>query len=227
MNSELGTRTRYLVVSDLHADDNAYIEFVHALHSEKYDMVILNGDVCDTWRFSLAWNKMYIKRIIKTLSTNKVPWKYIIGNHDAEMWLHFSSDPELMPYAENISAMYIVGSKTTNLIFLHGHQAALKHYTASASFFKRILLKAYTRYIRFRHPQMQHKVEELATMLWDRLAHDDNDALESFISKEFHDSVIVCGHTHIAVDGKLCGSNVYANSGTLLEPESTYAIINF
>lgn len=112
--------TRTLVISDIHINDPRLTEvktsrITRLLMSERYDKVVLNGDVVDLWvEESDSFLAHPIVRLLEEIAV-KTPVVWVIGNHDEGVDNYF----------QNSNIVFCHKYETPSVVFIHGHQLDL------------------------------------------------------------------------------------------------------
>jgi len=107
-----------LVISDLHIgdpriEDNLIV--LDVLKNEKYDQIVLNGDIVELWlsKIDHIRDNIVIKELAKIAKTKKVIW--VLGNHDFD-----ARGQKIIPGAIEEGSFRINEKK--RVLCIHGHQ---------------------------------------------------------------------------------------------------------
>lgn len=106
-----------LIFSDLHIGDSRLRNeerIVNMLENEKYDRIIMNGDIIDCWMWGhkrAAKKSKVVKKIIEL--AKKIPVIWVAGNHDP-----VKEDQKLIPGAQVFNTYRF----DKHYLALHGHQ---------------------------------------------------------------------------------------------------------
>lgn len=109
---------RTLVISDLHIGDPRCEDtsvVINTLKKEKYDQIVLNGDIVDLWLVKPdgLCNKPVIRLLAQIAKSKKVIW--VLGNHDWE-----ARGQNIIPGALEVDSFQITDRK--KVLCIHGHQ---------------------------------------------------------------------------------------------------------
>lgn len=107
-----------LVLSDIHLGSplvHNKLELNKLLESDRYDTIVLNGDIFDIWEESfnkILLDNLEFVKIIHSLSIKKTVY-FIIGNHDP----YISEVKRLFPGMRVLDRLYL-----DDILIIHGHE---------------------------------------------------------------------------------------------------------
>jgi UDP-2,3-diacylglucosamine pyrophosphatase LpxH len=108
-----------LVLSDVHLGSPLVtnkLELIALIRSSKYDRIVLNGDIFDTWEqtfFSIILNNFDFVQSLKEVSKEKLIY-YIMGNHDPDKKDLQKTFPDIV-FSEKIKL-------NGDVLIIHGHE---------------------------------------------------------------------------------------------------------
>lgn len=208
---------KYLILSDLHLGSPLFkyeLELIHLLNDNKFDKIIINGDIFDIWELPI--NKIISKYIILiNIINNLAISKSIIiirGNHDPNITVLssiFYSCNVVFQYEYN-NNIVIHGSEFDDLIMKYSIIAKFLGYINW--FFERIHLDLKTF---FRELFYSISAKRQKKYYNDLISDIEKSAVDKY--KDTYDFIIM-GHTHMP---KI--SDTYINCGDMIH-NYTYVI---
>lgn len=204
---------RTLIFSDLHVGDARLKnedKILSMLNKEKYDRVILNGDIIDTWMWGhrSAARKSPVIQKLSDMALEGFPVIWVAGNHD--------------PVNENQS--YISGAKVYNMyrfdkhfLALHGHQVYPFY---DRAWYSKIFANIHSLLYRFFGIDLQTFVRD-NPIYSERTRNKREEIIDNFGNPG---DDIFMGHTHLS-------STQYKNSKTIHDSGSimvdgTYIVVD-
>lgn len=198
-----------LIISDLHLGSPLFKkeEFIHELLSnDKYDSIIINGDLFDVWEEELADIVIKYKHLVDLLNKISIGKQiiYVLGNHDPEP----TDIKEILP---NVTVVNYF--KSEDYIVLHGHQfdsQIMKHSLIARWLFKcHWVLERVGIDIQLIFRELYHSIKAKMDKKYyhDLVLNIEQEAVATYPDMKY----VFLGHTHMPKVHQ--GITTYVNSG--------------
>jgi UDP-2,3-diacylglucosamine pyrophosphatase LpxH len=184
---------RFLILSDIHLGDPRFtqdLKLIHLLQKEKYDILILNGDIWDSWQEKNV-DKIFDEHpvlitFLRELS-NKKCLIWLQGNHDPDMKNALKFLPDVI-FLDQLDLDIPSGGRC---LVAHGHQTEY-FYRMVPRYFVKINTWIY------RHTHGKVDLERGVRMLFGLYPYLVKRRILAFMKKmKDQYRYFICGHTHI------------------------------
>jgi UDP-2,3-diacylglucosamine pyrophosphatase LpxH len=227
---EVNQKTEIAVVSDFHlatlaCKAKALLKYLKSIQP---NILVLNGDIIDSWRFSRNYfpksHLKVIRQILKMMEKG-VQVVYITGNHD-DVFRKFNNT-RLGNFS--IVNQYEMSVGGQNIWIFHGdvfdhiihHSPWLARFGAAVYGFLTVfnklinlLLRAFSKKELILYKSMKDRIAKRKSVL----TNFEKAVANAAISKNF--DLVICGHTHVPVDKEIQtekGTVRYINCGDWVE----------
>ena len=79
--------SKFLIIGDLHAKIDIFLNIVEEFEKENYDKIIFLGDYCDDWNTSPDASRELLDKLIEFKKKYYTQCILLLGNHDFSEWL--------------------------------------------------------------------------------------------------------------------------------------------
>ena len=231
-----------IVVSDLHlgTKDSKAEEFLDFLDKHPTDLLILNGDIVDSWALNRGakWRKQHTKVISKLLQlSNKTKIVWIRGNHDEFIQDFIGTHLGSIEIRED----YVINTKTwvesdvyRNQSYYVFHGDVIDVFITKYKWLARIgaigydfalwLNRVYNNYRKWRnlpYQSISQKIKGGVKAATNYINDFETTALSMAAKKGCHG--VICGHIHQPQD-RIINEKRYINSGDWVENMSAVLV---